>query len=126
MGGNLGGQKMAATSEKADRIVDGRLAAPMSADANGFIYQWESSRDYDASPALDRISAMLLAINAADDKRNPPETGLMERALKQVKKGRLLVIPASEATSGHGTTAAARFYKSELDELLRTAPRQGS
>jgi hypothetical protein len=31
----------------------------------------------------------LLAINSADDERNPPETGIMERELKRVKNGRL-------------------------------------
>jgi hypothetical protein len=27
-------------------------------------------------------------------------------------------------TAGHGTTAQARFWKKELDELLQTAPRR--
>ena len=45
------------------------------------------------SPGLERIQAALLAINAADDERNPPETGIMERELKRVKNGRLLSDP---------------------------------
>ena len=32
----------------------------------------------------------VLAINAADDERNPPETGLTEAAMKRVRNGRLL------------------------------------
>ena len=32
---------------KADKMVDDRLAAPVTADANDFIYQWEASHDYD-------------------------------------------------------------------------------
>jgi len=47
----------------------------------------------------------VLAINAADDERNPAELGLLERAIKRVKNGRVLLIPASENTAGHGTTA---------------------
>src|SRR5262249_41263044 len=47
-------------------------------------------RDYDPSAGLERIEAALLAINSADDERNPPETGITERALKRVKNGRLL------------------------------------
>jgi len=35
----------------------------------------------------------VLAINAADDERNPPETGVTEAALKRVKHGRLYLIP---------------------------------
>lgn len=123
-GGNLAMLKAAPTSQKGDEIVKARLAAPMTADANDFIYQWESSRDFDVSDRLDRISATLLAINAADDERNPPETGLMEAAMKRVRNGRLLLIPASEATSGHGTTGNAKFYAKELGELLQTAPRR--
>ncbi len=121
-GGTLAFQKMAPTREKADKLLDERLAAPFTADANDYLYQWEASGDYDASPELARITATLLAINAADDERNPPETGLMEEALKQVKKGRLYLILASAETRGHGTTGMAKFYKQPLADLLQSAP----
>jgi homoserine O-acetyltransferase/O-succinyltransferase len=65
----------------------------------------------------------VLAINSADDERNPPETGVMERAMKRVRNGKLYVIPASEETSGHLTTGNAKFYKQHLQELLESAPR---
>jgi homoserine O-acetyltransferase len=123
-GGTLAFQAAAPTREKADKLLDARLAAPFTADANDFLYQWESSGDYDAAPGLERIQAALLAINAADDERNPPETGLMDRALKRVKNGRLHLIPASEDTRGHGTTGMAKFYKQQLQELLQTAPQR--
>jgi homoserine O-acetyltransferase len=121
-GGNIALQKAAPTREAADKLLDQRLAAPFTADANDTLYQWESSGDYDPSPGLGRIKARLLAINAADDERNPPETGLMEAAMKQVVDGRLLLIPASADTRGHGTTAMAKFYKAALAELLQSAP----
>src|SRR5436305_735103 len=124
IGGNIALQKAAPTREAADKLIDTRLAAPITIDANDYLYAWNSSRDYDAAPGLERIQAALLAINAADDERNPPETGLMENALKRVKNGRLLLIPASDATSGHGTTASAKFYAKELRELLQSTPRR--
>lgn len=123
-GGTLNYQKQAPTRELADKLVDARLAAPMTADANDFLWQWGSSADYDAAPALEKIQALVLAINSADDERNPPETGLMERAMKQVKKGKLYLIPASEQTSGHLTTGNAKFYKQQLEELLQMAPKR--
>jgi homoserine O-acetyltransferase/O-succinyltransferase len=123
-GGTLNYQKLAPTREQADKIVDARLAAPMPADANDFLWQWGSSADYDAAPGLERIEASLLAINSADDERNPPETGLMVGALKRVKNGKLYLIPASEQTSGHLTTGNAKFYAQQLQELLRTAPQR--
>jgi homoserine O-acetyltransferase len=121
-GGSLAYQTMAPTREAADKLLDQRLAAPFTADANDYLYQWESSRDYDPSPGLERIVAVLLAINSADDERNPPETGIMERELKRVKNGRLYLIPASDETRGHGTTGMAKFWKEQVRELLQTAP----
>jgi len=41
-----------------------------------------------------------------------------------VKNGRVLLIPASPETSGHGTTGNARFYKQDLAQLLESAPRR--
>jgi homoserine O-acetyltransferase len=122
-GGTLAYQSMAPTREKADKIVYDRLAVPMTADANDFIYQWESSRDYNPAPQLERIRATLLAINAADDERNPPETGTMTESLKRVKNGSLLLIPASVDTRGHGTTGFAKFYSQKLREFLASAPK---
>jgi homoserine O-acetyltransferase len=124
-GGTLAYQNLAPTAEKADRMVDARLAAPSATDANDFIYQWEASHDYDAAGGLSRIEATFVAINSADDERNPPETGVTETAIKQLKRGSLYVIPASTETRGHGTTAYARFYSQQLEQLLRTAPRHG-
>jgi homoserine O-acetyltransferase/O-succinyltransferase len=123
-GGTLAYQRLAPTREAADKLVDQRLAAPFRADANDFVYAWDSSRDYNASPGLERISAALLAINAADDERNPPETGIMEREVKRVKNGRLLLIPASPETLGHGTTGQAKFFARELQEFLQKVPQR--
>jgi homoserine O-acetyltransferase/O-succinyltransferase len=122
-GGTLNFQKQAPTRAAADKLVDARLAAPMNADANDFLWAWGSSADYDPEPALEAIEAHVLAINAADDERNPPETGITERAMKRVKHGRLLLISPSEQTSGHGTTGNARFYAKELQEFLDSAPK---
>jgi homoserine O-acetyltransferase/O-succinyltransferase len=123
-GGTRAYQKMAPTREAADKLLDDRLAAPFTADANDYLYQWNSSRDYNASPGLERIQAAVLAINSADDERNPPETGIMEREIKRLKNGRLYLIPASEDTRGHGTTFMAKFYSRQLQEFLQTAPKR--
>lgn len=121
-GGTLATQKLAPTRAAADKVLDERLAAPFNADANDYLYQWEASADYDPSPNLGKIKARVLAINAADDERNPPETGLMEGALKQIPNARLFLIPASVDTRGHGTTGMAKFYAAPLADLLKSAP----
>ncbi|HVL17810.1 MAG TPA: alpha/beta fold hydrolase [Gemmatimonadales bacterium] len=122
-GGNHGLYQAGPTREKADETLNQRLSAPFNGDANDQLYQWDSSRDYNPAPALDRIQATLLAINSADDERNPPELGILDREIKRVKNGRVLLIPASEKTIGHATTFRAVFWKQELAELLKNAPR---
>jgi homoserine O-acetyltransferase/O-succinyltransferase len=123
-GGTLAYQKLAPTREAADKYLDERLAAPFAADANDTLYQWAASADYDPSPGLERIQATVLAINSADDERDPPETGIMDRALKRIKNARLFLIPASEDTRGHFTAGFAKFWKQELQDLLATVPRR--
>jgi homoserine O-acetyltransferase/O-succinyltransferase len=112
----------APTREKADQLLNQRMAAPFPADANDVLYQWDSSRDYNPAVGLEQIQAVLLAINSADDERNPPELGIMEREIKRVKRGRYVLIPASADTRGHGTTGLAKFWKHHLAELLGAAP----
>lgn len=120
-GGNQGLYRLAPTREKADALIDQRLKA-VRGDANDHLFQWDSSRDYNPSPGLERIEATLLAINSADDERNPPELGILDREIKRVKNGRVFLIPASGQTAGHGTTAQAKFWKAELAQLLDKAP----
>jgi homoserine O-acetyltransferase len=124
IGGTLAYQQQAPTAAKADKIVDERLATPITSDANDFLYQWGSSQDYNAGDKLEQIEATLLLINSADDERNPPETGITDAAMKRVKNGKLYLIPASTETRGHGTTGNAKFYVEQIRQLLQTAPQR--
>lgn len=123
-GGNQALAAAAPTRARADALVDERLAAPFAADANDVLYQWDSSRNYDPSAGLERIEATLLAINSADDERNPLESGVLDREIRRLPRGKVFVIPGSEQTSGHGTTGQARFWKGRVEALLRDAPRR--
>lgn len=123
-GGSIATYNAAPTSAQGDALLAKRLAAPFRNDANDVLYQWESSADYDPSPGLERIQATVLAINAADDERNPHELGMMEAAMKRIRNGRYLLIPQSADTRGHSTTGNAKFYKKELAELMEKAPRR--
>lgn len=124
-GGNIALYNDGPDADKAEAVLAKRLAAPFRGDANDVLLQWESSRDYNPLPLLGRVQAAVLAINAADDERNPPELGMMEDAMKRLKNGRHLLIPQSADTRGHGTTGNSRFYKKELAEFLQNAPRLG-
>jgi len=122
-GGNQNLQRMAPTRNKADELLNIRLQSPFTGDANDHLYQWDASRDYNPMGKIGSIKARLLAINSADDERNPPELGVMEQALAQIPNARLLLIPASDQTAGHGTTGQAKWWQKEVEELLKSAPR---
>ena len=123
-GGTLAYQMLAPTAAAADKMVDDQLALPVTADANDYLYQWEASHDYDPSADMEKIEATLLAIIAADDERNPPETGVTAAAIKRIRNGSLYLIPASTKTRGHLTTGNAKFYAEPLRQLLQTAPQR--
>ena len=115
----------APTRAQADKTRGGRLAAKFGADANDYIYAYDASRDYDPSPGLEKIKARVLAINAADDERNPAELGITAREIKRVKNGRYYEIPASDTTRGHGTSGDAKYWKHLLPDLLKDATLAG-
>jgi homoserine O-acetyltransferase len=117
--------RIAPTRVLADKIFEDRLAQRVTIDANDLIYAYEASRDYDPAPNLEKIKARVLAINSADDERNPPELGIMDREIKRVKNGRFYLVPASPETRGHGTTGSAKFWKHLLPELLSEATLAG-
>ena len=113
-------QRDAPTRDSANAIIDRYMDQRMrTTDANDFVYQYEASRDYDPSVALEKIQAPLVAINSADDEVNPPELGLMERLMPRVKRGKYVLIPISERTRGHGTHSLPAIWKPYLVELLR-------
>ena len=113
--------KEAPTLKQTDDLLDRYLAtnALPKLDANDVLYAVAASADYDPGPALEKITAPLLAINSADDLINPPELGVLEREIRRVKHGRAIVIPLSDRTVGHGSHTKAVLWKKELEKFLR-------
>lgn len=117
-------QKDAPSLVKTDEVLDKFVEQIVkSDDANDVLYALEASYDYDPGPNLEKIQARLLAINFADDLINPPELGILEREIKQVPKGRAIVIPLSDKTRGHGSHTLAVLWKDELVNLLEQTER---
>jgi homoserine O-acetyltransferase len=113
-------QQAAPTREQADALVqkikEGNLR---SLDANDVIYALEASRNYNPAPYLSKIKAVVFAVNSADDEINPPELGIMEREIKKVAKGRYILLPVTDQTSGHGTNSLPLVWNAYLKELLK-------
>ena len=104
-----------AADRRVTEYVDDELR---TLDANDLMYQVAASRDYDPAAQLANISAPLMWINSADDFINPPELGIAERAVKQIPRGKFLLLPVSEHTHGHGTHTWAEAWQDQLRELL--------
>ncbi len=112
-------QKNAPTAQAAQQYVDQYVQRTFAqTDANNFIYYLDSSRNYDPSQHLDRITVPVMWINSADDFINPPELGIAEKMAPQLKQGRFVLIPISDATRGHGTHTQAAVWKQYMVELL--------
>jgi homoserine O-acetyltransferase/O-succinyltransferase len=112
-------QKNYPTRDAADQYLeDYRKRVTKTLDANDLLYAVSASRNYDPSSQLERIQAPVMWINSADDFINPPELGIAERQIKQIKNGRFILIPASLKTYGHGTHTHAAVWEQYLKQLL--------
>ncbi|HEY7615171.1 MAG TPA: alpha/beta fold hydrolase [Terriglobales bacterium] len=112
-------QKNYPTRDVADAYLDEFIKTRMgTTDANDLLYQVDASRNYDPSPKLEKIKAPVMYINTADDLINPPELGIAEREIKKVKRGRVVLLPITDQTRGHGTHTLPAVWKQYLEQLL--------
>ena len=107
------------TRDAADKFLDDSMKRIVPGlDANDLLYAVSASRNYDPSSKLDSITVPVMFINSADDFINPPELRIAEREIKKVKKGKFVLLPASEQTHGHGTHTWAAVWRQYLKQLL--------
>src|SRR5260370_9551887 len=72
--------KQAPTRDQADKLFDESIQKRMATTTGvDMLYQFDSSRNYNPAPDLEKIKAPLFAINSADDQGNPPELGILQR-----------------------------------------------
>ena len=93
-------------------------ARSKNTDANDMLYYYHAIEDYNPAPHLSKITAPLLALNSADDFVNPPELPMMQDLIKQVKKGRFVLLPITDATRGHGTHSLPAIWGPELVKFM--------
>jgi homoserine O-acetyltransferase len=113
-------QKNFPTVAAADKYVADQVAArSKNTDANDMLYYYHAIEDYNPAPHLSKITAPLLAINSADDFVNPPELPMMAELIKQVKRGRFILLPITDETRGHGTHSLPAIWGGELVKFLQ-------
>jgi len=117
--------RQAPTRDKADSTIRAYLDnAVRTHDANDVIYAFNSSRNYDPSPDLGKITAHVLVINSADDFVNPPELTIVEPLMARVKNARFVLLPITDQTRGHGTHSLPAVWKHYLADFLKDLPQQ--
>jgi len=113
-------QKQFPTITATDKYVADQVAArSKTTDANDMLYHYHAIEDYDPAPHLSKITAPLLAINSADDFVNPPELPMMQDLIKQVNKGRFILLPITDETRGHGTHSLPAMWAPKLIKFLK-------
>ena len=115
-GGTSALQRAAPTREAADRWLEEAFSRQVELDANDYLYQLDSSRDYDPDGQLHRICAKVLAILSEDDERCPVRT--LREAMPKVRDGRMWLIPEGPETCGHATVGNARLWSHSLRAFL--------
>ena len=111
-------QQRLPTRDDADQYAQNMEKSAATLDANDLLYQVNSSRNYDPSPQLEKITVPVMWINSADDFINPPELGIAEKESPRLKNGTFILLPISDRTRGHGTHTLAAVWKAYLEQLL--------
>jgi len=112
-------QSLAPTRVKADAYITDRVRTDMATrDANDLIYQLESSRTYDPSRDLGKITVPVTWINSADDFINPRNFTMAAESAKRMPQAKFILLPESVDTRGHGSHTWARLWDKELVALL--------
>lgn len=112
-------QKAYPTRDAADAYITQRISAAIKGiDANDTIYQVESSRNYDPSADVEKMTMPVTWINSSDDFINPWDYGVAEEFGKRLPDGKYLLIKATDDTRGHGTHTWSKFWQDELIALL--------
>ena len=115
----------APTRDKADSVIRAYLDNGMRRyDANDFLYQFDSSRDYDPSSHIAEIIAPALYINSADDFVNPPELGLAEKFAAKMPNVHFILLPISPDTRGHGTHSLPKIWGHYLSDFMGKLPQR--
>jgi homoserine O-acetyltransferase/O-succinyltransferase len=111
--------KQCPTPDAAEKCVEDYWSWAKNAwDANDTLYATASSRNYDPSAGLEKITVPLTTVDAADDLFYPPELNVLPKEIQRLPQGKFVSLPASSATRGEGTYMLAALWSKYLAELL--------
>jgi homoserine O-acetyltransferase/O-succinyltransferase len=105
------------TPEKADEFIQGVKHEAVNRDANNVIYEYESSRDFNAEPDLGKIKAKVFALDFADDEFYRDSLQILQREMPKVQQGKLVICPISAGSVGHFSMAHPKLWKDQARDF---------
>jgi homoserine O-acetyltransferase/O-succinyltransferase len=90
-------------------------------DANDYLYELESSFDYDPGLDVSKIKAPLFAIGFIDDEINPAQLNTTQ-TVAHLPAGRFRMLPGGDAGYGHAGILHGEMWTKELGDFLAEVP----
>jgi homoserine O-acetyltransferase len=103
-------------------FYDQLVAQYRGRDANDYLYDFESSSDYDPAHDVGKIKARLLAISFSDDEVNPPQFSDLQQTIARLPSARLATLPGGDAGYGHLGIFHAEMWAKEVGDYLDQVP----
>jgi homoserine O-acetyltransferase len=111
-------QQEVRSPEVADAFIRGIKSQTENLDTNDLLYAFESSRDFDAEPGLSQIKRKVFALNFADDEFYRDSLQILERDIRQVHQGKVIVRPVTAGSAGHFSMAHPNLWKDQVKAFI--------
>jgi homoserine O-acetyltransferase len=111
-------QTVATTRGRADAFMRGVKEEAVRLYANDPIYSPDSSGDFDAEPGLSRVTTKVLALNFADDEFYGDSLRTVERDIRAVRGGRLIVPAVSDGSVRYLSMAHAALWADQIRDFV--------
>ncbi len=103
-------------------FYDQLVAQYRGRDANDYLYELESSFDYDPGLDVSKIKAPLFAIGFIDDEINPAQFNITQQTVAHLPAGRFRMLPGGDAGYGHAGILHGEMWAKELGDFLAEVP----
>ncbi len=111
-------QEEATSVESADALLRGVKKQSAGQDANDLLYSFESSRDFNAEPNLDKIKTKVFALNFADDEFYRDSLQVLQRDMLKVNQGKVVIRAVSAGSAGHFSMSHPDLWKDQASEFM--------
>ena len=103
--------------EAADALIHG-AGGQSTTDANDLLYAFESSRDFNAEPALPQIKTKVFALNFADDEFYRDSLQILERDAQTLSRKQIVVRAVAKGSVGHLSMAHPELWKDQIAAFM--------